>query len=94
MRPIPVVVLTTSTAQDDIEASYALGANSFVSKPSSYAALTTDIATLGRYWLEIAALPSGRALNMLGRDAERDEEGSNGNSRRHELAFDRGAARR
>ena len=94
MRQIPVVVLTTSTAQDDVDASYALGANSFVSKSSSYAVLAAHIATLASYWLvETAEPPSGGVPNMLLRHTDYGGEGTNGHCRRHELAVDRGGTR-
>lgn len=57
LRRIPVVVLTTSTAEEDILRAYDLGANSFIIKPVSYSGLVDIMQTLGKYWLEIVALP-------------------------------------
>lgn len=57
LRQIPVVVLTTSQAEEDIDASYNLGANSFITKPVTYGALVEIVRTLGKYWLEIVQLP-------------------------------------
>lgn len=54
---LPVVVLTTSDAREDIEKVYALGANSYVVKPSSFAGLVGLISDLGKYWLEVVELP-------------------------------------
>jgi CheY-like chemotaxis protein len=57
LRGIPVVVLTTSTAEADIVRSYDLGVNSFISKPVTFAGLVDAMATLGKYWFQIVALP-------------------------------------
>jgi CheY-like chemotaxis protein len=57
LRDIPVVVLTTSRAEHDILRSYALGVNSFISKPVTFSGLVEAMNVLGRYWLEIVELP-------------------------------------
>ncbi|AFZ65668.1 response regulator [Deinococcus peraridilitoris] len=57
LRSIPVIVLTTSAAQEDIVRSYDLGVNSFVTKPVTFAALVDVMRDLGRYWIEIVQLP-------------------------------------
>jgi CheY-like chemotaxis protein len=57
LRAIPVVVLTTSTAEADILRSYDLGVNSFISKPVTFVGLVEAMATLGKYWFQIVALP-------------------------------------
>ena len=59
LRQIPVVVLTTSKAEEDIFRSYDLGANSFVTKPVTFQSLVELMKTLNRYWLEIVELPGG-----------------------------------
>lgn len=61
LRRIPVVVLTTSKAEEDIARAYDLGANSFVIKPSNFGALVQMMKTLEKYWFETVALPPGRA---------------------------------
>lgn len=61
LRQIPVVVLTTSKAEEDVFRSYDLGANSFVTKPVTFRSLVELMQTLGRYWLEIVELPAGAA---------------------------------
>ncbi len=58
LRQIPVVVLTTSKAEEDIFRSYDLGANSFVTKPVGFQSLVELMKTLDRYWLEIVELPA------------------------------------
>lgn len=60
LRRIPVVVLTTSKAEEDIVRAYESGANSFIIKPTNFGALVEAIKTLGRYWYEVVALPPGR----------------------------------
>lgn len=55
---IPVVVLTTSSAEEDITGAYDLGANSYVVKPSSFATLVNMMQTLEKYWLEVVTLPT------------------------------------
>jgi CheY-like chemotaxis protein len=57
LRRIPVVVLTTSKAEEDILRTYDLGANSFVIKPVTFEALVELMRTLARYWFEIVELP-------------------------------------
>jgi CheY-like chemotaxis protein len=61
LRQIPVVVLTTSKAEEDIFRSYDLGANSFVTKPVTFRSLVELMVSLGHYWLEIVELPEGGA---------------------------------
>ena len=58
LRDIPVVVLTTSKAEEDVAKCYADGANSFITKPVSFTALIEVVQTLGKYWLQIVDLPS------------------------------------
>jgi CheY-like chemotaxis protein len=54
---IPVVVLTTSSLDEDIIKSYKLGVNSFITKPVTFSGLVEAMNVLGRYWLEIVELP-------------------------------------
>ncbi len=55
---IPVVVLTTSSAEEDIAGAYDLGANSYIVKPSSFSTLVATMQALEKYWLEVVTLPS------------------------------------
>jgi CheY-like chemotaxis protein len=57
LRQIPVVVLTTSRAEEDIFRSYDLGVNSFITKPVTFTAMVELMKTLGKYWFEIVELP-------------------------------------
>ena len=54
---IPVIVLTTSQAEEDIYRTYDLGVNSFITKPVSFEALVEVMKTLGKYWFDIVELP-------------------------------------
>jgi CheY-like chemotaxis protein len=57
LRTIPVVVLTTSTAEPDIARAYELGANSFISKPVAFDLLVNTMKSIGQYWFNIVVLP-------------------------------------
>ena len=60
LRRIPIVVLTTSKAEEDIYRTYDLGANSFITKPVSFDGLVAVMRDIGRYWIEIVELPPDR----------------------------------
>jgi two-component system response regulator len=57
LRSIPVVVLTTSKAEEDIVRTYDLGVNSFITKPVTFLGLVEVMKVFTRYWLEIVDLP-------------------------------------
>jgi CheY-like chemotaxis protein len=57
LQRIPIVVLTTSKAEEDIVRTYNLGVNSFICKPVTFDSLVEIVKTVGRYWIEIVALP-------------------------------------
>ncbi len=50
-RGLPVVVLTTSAEPFDVEASYALGVNSYIRKPVDFEQFVWAIKQVGLYWL-------------------------------------------
>lgn len=60
LRVIPIVVLTTSKAEEDVLRTYDLGVNSFITKPVSFSSLVNVMRTLGKYWFEIVELPIQR----------------------------------
>ena len=57
LRGIPVVVLTTSRAEEDIIRTYDLGVSSYISKPVTFEGLVDVMMTLKKYWFEIVELP-------------------------------------
>ena len=58
LRKIPIVILTTSKAEEDLLASYELGANSFIVKPVTFDKLVEVIRVVTDYWLRIVTLPT------------------------------------
>ena len=59
LASMPVIVLTSSAARQDIEACYARGANAFVVKPQDLDAFMDLIGAIRGFWLGVAQLPSG-----------------------------------
>jgi len=59
LKQIPVVVLTTSNDQRDIDACYKSGANSYIQKPVDMDGFIKAIERLHGYWLEVVILPKG-----------------------------------
>ena len=57
LHRIPVIILTTSKAEEDIIKTYNLGVNSFICKPVSFEKLVEIVKTVGHYWIEIVQLP-------------------------------------
>ena len=57
LRMIPIIVLTTSKAEEDLERTYTAGASGFVTKPASFRGLREAIAKIGAYWLGTVDLP-------------------------------------
>ena len=62
LRVIPVVVLTTSHAEEDILRSYNLGVSGYITKPVRLEELINVMRTLGKYWFEIVELPPTERL--------------------------------
>jgi CheY-like chemotaxis protein len=60
LKRIPVVVLTTSQAEQDIIQSYNLYANAYVTKPVDLEQFIKVIKTIEGFWLEIVKLPNGK----------------------------------
>src|SRR6218665_1908573 len=61
LKSIPVIVLTTSKAEEDILRTYDLGVNSFVTKPVTFVELVEVMKNLGNYWFDIVQLPKHNA---------------------------------
>ena len=60
LRNIPIVVMTTSSADEDIVRSYDLGVSSYIQKPVTFEKLVNVVEVLERYWFEIVKLPPNR----------------------------------
>lgn len=58
LKSIPVIVLSGSKSQDEIDAVYRLQANAYVVKPDRLNELMTFVASLGVFWLTVATLPT------------------------------------
>lgn len=57
LRRIPVVILTTSKADEDVRRTYDLGVNSYISKPAKFSDLVKVTHQIGHYWLRTVELP-------------------------------------
>lgn len=57
-RALPVVILTTSRNQDDIDFSYQTGANSYVVKNTDFSRYASDVGTTMKYWRDVSRHPS------------------------------------
>lgn len=66
LRRIPIVVLTTSKAEEDIYRTYDIGVSSFITKPVSFDGLVDLMKMLGKYWFEIVELPPSNGQDAGG----------------------------
>lgn len=57
LRSIPVVILTTSRRDEDVQQTYQAGANSYIQKPAEYPRYRELVKTLNVYWHETAIRP-------------------------------------
>lgn len=57
LRVIPVVILTTSKAEEDILKSYKLNANSYISKPVDFAGFAEIVRAIDHFWFSVVILP-------------------------------------
>ena len=55
---LPVVILSTSSAREDVKRAYGLGSNSYITKPQNFTRLTELMSSLKLYWLETVQLPN------------------------------------
>jgi CheY-like chemotaxis protein len=62
LRQIPVVILTTSSDEVDVQNAYDLGASSYITKPVTHGKLVDVMQTVARYWSEVVELPDTTAL--------------------------------
>ncbi|GHO87368.1 response regulator [Dictyobacter formicarum] len=72
LRDIPIVVFTTSKAEEDIYRSYKLGVNSFITKPVTFEKLIEVMQALGKYWFEVVTLPGKSKKDTYGTTANDD----------------------
>ncbi|GAB4566529.1 MAG: response regulator [Haliangiales bacterium] len=63
LRQIPVVVLSSSAAADDVERSYELHANCYIQKPSSFSRYVSIIQALDEFWFQVATCPPKLVLS-------------------------------
>jgi CheY-like chemotaxis protein len=60
LRQIPVVILTTSQAEEDVMRSYDLHANCYISKPVDLQQLAKVVRTIDEFWFGVVQLPPSR----------------------------------
>jgi CheY-like chemotaxis protein len=59
-RSVPIIVLTTSRRDEEVEEVYAAGANTYIEKPNDFNRFVEILQILQRYWLDVALLPPDR----------------------------------
>lgn len=64
LRAIPVVVLTTSQAEEDMACAYALHANCYITKPVDFNEFATVIRAIESFWFTIVSLPRHRTQRV------------------------------
>jgi two-component system, response regulator len=57
LRPVPVIVMTASRMESDVDACYDLGVNSYIVKPLDFDEFSATVRTIGYYWLRLNQLP-------------------------------------
>ncbi|MRG73076.1 response regulator [Alphaproteobacteria bacterium HT1-32] len=57
-RRLPVIILTTSSAESDVLSAYDTGANSYITKPVDFDQLVEAVSSLERYWFRLVTLPT------------------------------------
>ena len=60
LKQIPVIVLTTSADERDVQACYQAGASSYIQKPVDVEGFMKAIERLNDYWFEVVILPKGQ----------------------------------
>jgi len=60
LSSIPVVILSTSANDEDIQQGYHLGASSYMIKPTEFSTLVDMMKTFNQYWFECAAIPKNQ----------------------------------
>lgn len=57
LRRIPIVVLTTSNSENDVEQSYSAGVNAYITKPPRFSDMVAAFKALHEFWFEVVRLP-------------------------------------
>jgi two-component system, cell cycle sensor histidine kinase and response regulator CckA len=68
LKFIPVIVLTTSSAEEDVARAYGDHANSYITKPVDFPRFTQALEAIGHYWFEIVTLPPEATVQRLARN--------------------------
>jgi CheY-like chemotaxis protein len=58
LRRIPIIVLTTSQKEEDIQDTYEMGITGFITKPMTFSGLVDVMRSVGNYWFQSVTLPS------------------------------------
>lgn len=58
LKSIPIIILTTSSSQKDVDLAYEYHANSYVMKPLEMEAFLQTILKIGEFWLQLSKLPT------------------------------------
>jgi two-component system response regulator len=69
-RAIPVIILTTSDLDEDIDFCYETGANTYIVKEASFAGLRATLEVVRDYWLDTATLPPKGDIPARRKDSE------------------------
>src|SRR5262245_59153879 len=57
LRLVPVIVLTTSRREEDVQQMYLAGANTYMEKPQDFQRFVSVLQTIHRYWMDLALMP-------------------------------------
>jgi two-component system, cell cycle sensor histidine kinase and response regulator CckA len=68
LKYIPVIVLTTSSADEDIARAYGDHANSYITKPVDFPRFTSALEAIGKYWFEVVTLPAEATVQRLAKN--------------------------
>jgi CheY-like chemotaxis protein len=61
LRSMPVLILSSSTTEDDVNSAYELAANGYIAKPADLSEFMSMIRTIGAFWFSVARLPNESA---------------------------------
>lgn len=64
LRAIPVIILTNSNSPDDVLKAYAAHCNAYIRKPMGFDTVVDAIKTTGKFWFEVASLPSAAEASL------------------------------